>query len=172
MKKYKSIIITVALGVLSSALWEQFIKPCVFFIYDRIVISIVHFCSDSFYVKVAKSLDSPQALTYYYFLMFCAFFFLVNPKLIYNFYHGNSEPHKMYFKTIAFAILAFNAFTLTIENEIARSTMRNIEIVAPYISDVEYKTLKSDFYRMSSKEDYQNLITQIDALMDENGLSE
>lgn len=172
MKKYKSIIVTVALGVISSALWEQFVKPGFFFIYDRIVMSIVHFCSDSFYVKVARSLDLPQSSTYYFITMLFAFFFLVNPKLIYNFYHGSSESYKMYFKTILFVLFAFNAFTITIENQIARSTMRSIEIVAPYISDVEYKTLKSNFYRMSSREDYLNLVSQIDTIMDENGLSE
>lgn len=43
-----------------------------------------------------------------------------------------------------------------INNTITR-TINNIEIVSPYITDYEYKMLKSKYYSMDSREDYDEI---------------
>lgn len=40
----------------------------------------------------------------------------------------------------------------------------NIEIVSPYISDLEYKHLKSNFHAMENRDDYNNLISELEVL--------
>lgn len=43
-------------------------------------------------------------------------------------------------------------------------TLNNIEIVSPYISDKEYKQLKSKFYSMQTQHDYQNLSKELNSI--------
>jgi len=47
------------------------------------------------------------------------------------------------------------------------STLNNIEIVSPYIEDIEYKQLKSDFHSMESKQDYDSLIEKLTVISSE-----
>ncbi len=49
-------------------------------------------------------------------------------------------------------------------------TLCNIEIVSPYISDHEYKELKSSFHSISSQSDYDDLQSVIDTIATANGL--
>lgn len=61
-------------------------------------------------------------------------------------------------------------FTVTyIDSTVSRLT-RNIEIVSPYISDQEYKNLKSAFYSMDSREDYTNLVNALEEISSEHGI--
>lgn len=46
----------------------------------------------------------------------------------------------------------------------------NIEIVAPYIDDFEYKSLKSVFYSMEGADDYHSLITELNHIAETNGV--
>lgn len=56
-----------------------------------------------------------------------------------------------------------------INNTITKLT-NNIEIVAPYIEDSEYKLLKSSFYSMDSADDYQSLVTELNRIAEINGI--
>lgn len=40
----------------------------------------------------------------------------------------------------------------------------NIEIVSPYISDIEYKQMKSKFHSMETKNDYNSLIEELETI--------
>lgn len=46
----------------------------------------------------------------------------------------------------------------------------NIEIVAPYISDLKYKQLKSEYHLMQSRSDYDNLVSELESIGLENNL--
>lgn len=46
----------------------------------------------------------------------------------------------------------------------------NIEIVAPYVDDFEYKSLKSAFYSMEGADDYHSLITELNHIAETNGV--
>lgn len=54
---------------------------------------------------------------------------------------------------------------------IATDVLRKIEIVSPYISDLEYKQMKSDFYLIEDWDDYDQLDKHLDALMESEGIS-
>lgn len=53
---------------------------------------------------------------------------------------------------------------------ISSKTHANIEIVAPYISDQEYKEIKSNFYRIDSKDSYEQFNTRLSIIANENSL--
>ena len=48
--------------------------------------------------------------------------------------------------------------------------LSNIEIVSPYISDIEYKQLRSDFFSMSSRNDFDELNSALSEYADEFGI--
>lgn len=50
------------------------------------------------------------------------------------------------------------------------NTLANIEIVSPYIEDIEYKTLKSNFYSISSEDDFNNLTNELQSIAEENNI--
>lgn len=64
------------------------------------------------------------------------------------------------------SILGFYSYA----DNIVCKTIGNIEIVSPYISDVEYKTLKSNFYSMDSKSDYDALMDNLNRIASNNSL--
>ena len=56
-----------------------------------------------------------------------------------------------------------------IQTESVRLT-NNIEIVSPYVSDIEYKQLKSSFHSMDSRSDYDELNSQLEKIASMNDL--
>ena len=75
---------------------------------------------------------------------------------------------------IAIIVHIFTFFFLTKNTYIYENSLKltcNIEIVAPYISDFEYKQLKSSFYSMQSRSDYEALVTTLKAIGEEHELS-
>lgn len=171
MEKLKKLISTIVLSLICAGLWDL-LRPLFVFIYEHIVLYLLQLFSDSFYASVAKSVDSPQASLYFsVFIIFaCSFLFPISQT--FDWYRDRSKQYKALLRGFIFGTSLFFAFSGALENQIARDTLRNIEIIAPYVSDSEYKTLKSDFYRMKSKNEYIDLMDRIDAIMDENNLSE
>lgn len=51
------------------------------------------------------------------------------------------------------------------------TTLNNIEVVSPYIPDSEYKRLRSAFYSMNSRDDYNNLVSKINRYAQKYNLS-
>lgn len=56
-------------------------------------------------------------------------------------------------------------------SEVSSKALTRIEIAAPYISDQEYKQLKSNFYAIESKSDYDNLQRSLSNIFEENHLN-
>lgn len=75
-------------------------------------------------------------------------------------------------KSLLFAIIyiVFILFLLTTNfiNKTITRTTNNIEIVSPYITDYEYKKLKSDFHSMKNSIDYKALTQNLDSIAKEN----
>ncbi len=77
--------------------------------------------------------------------------------------------------SVVFAVIArLFALTFLIQQsyvtETALKLTNNIEIVSPYVSDLEYKQLKSEFHSMQSRSDYDNLVFKLDSIGSENHL--
>lgn len=49
-------------------------------------------------------------------------------------------------------------------NECQTNSLCNLEIISPYISDIEYKKLKSTFYSIQTKQDYESFISTINKI--------
>lgn len=56
-------------------------------------------------------------------------------------------------------------------NSSITKTLSNIEIVSPYISETEYKSLKSDFYSIEDKKDYDLLNKNIAKIASDNSIT-
>lgn len=73
---------------------------------------------------------------------------------------------------IGFVMLLFIVF-LTLTNYINHNVVRisnNIDIVSPYISIDEYNELKSMFYSMKSRDEYDQLCAKLDIIARDNRL--
>lgn len=66
--------------------------------------------------------------------------------------------------------MIFCEMTQIYEVSLSTKARTNIEIVAPYISDQEYKQLKSDFFTIKNKSDYDNLQNTLNMISDEHSL--
>lgn len=89
-----------------------------------------------------------------------------------------SDTRKTFFKWVArimrlffilFTGLIFSLNILTY-NLIVPSVRNHIEILEPYISEEKYQILKSDYYRISTYDDYRKLENEIEDIMNENQL--
>lgn len=47
----------------------------------------------------------------------------------------------------------------------------NVEILSPYVSDLEYKQMKSALYSIDGKDDYLSLVTMMDTLASDNSVN-
>lgn len=66
-----------------------------------------------------------------------------------------------------FMLLILAVYQISLDN-LHRTTLREIEIISPYISENEYRQLKSDFYSIENKNDYDSLLREIQRIADEN----
>lgn len=61
-----------------------------------------------------------------------------------------------------YIVFVFLLLTTNFINKTITRTTNNIEIVSPYITDNEYKMLKSSFHSMKCRNDYEELINSLD----------
>lgn len=69
-----------------------------------------------------------------------------------------------------FIIFTFSYSRTLFINRAITITTNNIEIVSPYISDHDYKKLKSDFYSIQNKDDYDKLQQTLNTVAKEHSL--
>ena len=72
--------------------------------------------------------------------------------------------------TLLFITIAFMYAKLNYVNKAITSTTNNIEIVSPYISEEEYKYLKSDFHSIQTHEDFDILRETLDNIAQKHNL--
>lgn len=82
--------------------------------------------------------------------------------------------HSCVFVSLAvYVLIAFLFFSLAsssyVNTEITRLT-NNIEIVSPYITDLEYKQLKSSYHSMASRTDYDSLNASLQEISVQYGI--
>lgn len=76
-----------------------------------------------------------------------------------------------FFTFLCLSVLLVMLMKHTFENNLAAQLTANIEIVSPYVSDKEYKQLKSDLFTIKSKEDYDKLSKSLNAIAIKNYIS-
>lgn len=175
MKKAKYIIVTILLGAFGSAFWEICLKRIFQLIIDRVIPFLLHYFNDSFYARVTRSLNAPsfEAFTF----IMCSMMILISmpPSFLAKLFHSyQSEKRNKILQNVTklacLFIIAYNYFIVGIASITARDTLNNIEIVAPYITDTEYKQLRSDFFQMDSKSDFESIIRELASIAEEHNL--
>lgn len=189
---------TVITGIFVSALWENILSPLSvkwFALIQKFLNQINENFTDNFYLQVSYGLHeraSGLAFTFsmILFLTFCHIMTIMvlllkkaREKSKQNDNLDEKQTQKklkrnIFYSTkilIALALIAtLSNFYMVGENlaitSTATITLNNIEIVAPYISDMEYKTIKSQFYSMQSENDYITITTRLEEIAEENNI--
>lgn len=83
---------------------------------------------------------------------------------------------KRYYRALLFctyflvAILVFVYMQYSFVHAKIISSTNNIEIVSPYVSDLEYRQLKSEFHLMRNSDDYEKLVEKLHNIATENDI--
>ena len=88
---------------------------------------------------------------------------------------NNSHKKRSFILKLVTAILLFIMIFLYAQqsfiNTAITKALSNIEIVSPYISESEYRHLKSDFYSINNHEDYDLLFHTLEEIADANSIN-
>lgn len=199
-KTYK-IISCIILSIISAAIWEKIISPHFNEFMNYILSfgnKFITIISNLIYTRIATGIYIN--IPYFIFMIIMSFLILVWLIEIYCVYklkriHIYNEVNKKeqikqdnkinvwLFKVIyskyllsvytAFIILFYLFFFLITNfiNDTITKVTNNIEIISPYIDDYNYKMLKSKFYLMTSRKDYEDLTLIIDKYGNEFGIT-
>lgn len=169
IKKHKKIfglITTILVGLLGSALWELLFSPITHKFLDFLM-SLPNSISATFsshYVQTISSATDQFLIidirSFLFMIIFLSFIFdMVKHDKAY-------KTHFTYMKLMFFIILFCNTMYDISAYHNSHRLRTDIEILAPYISDLDYKLLKSDFYSMNSKDDYDAFTKRLNSLAD------
>lgn len=194
--KKRFIITTLLLGFLQTLLWESVISPLcdkIFSFVTKIFSTIHSSYFNNLYSEI--SLGYQDQYSHFVYLAVCFIMLMFIIGLIYEILtdigktyhiaihekivrHGIKQIEKlptwfMIIETLlilitAYVVLFFSIGRNAYINNTISSSLANIEIVSPYISDLEYKTLKSEFHSMDSKEDYDNFCSHLKEVAENN----
>lgn len=86
----------------------------------------------------------------------------------------NFKRFKIFITSFMYVLLAIIIMLNSRQVFICEKTIaaiNDIEIVAPYISDYQYKQFKSDFYLIKNKQDYDSLLTALKAIASQENIT-
>ena len=165
--KFVSILSSLAIGIAGSFLWEFICSPLfhsVFNIVFSAPAKVSSFIGSWYATKISSVSNEYLAIELRAFL-FVFLLLLFMPKL------------KKAFHTMPFVIKSIILFCLAIDlltdiqvSQTASRIEHNIEIVSPYITDQEYKVLKSNSYSMKTMDDYNLLYEALEDVAEQHHL--
>lgn len=185
-KKFTQIIYTIILSIIAAALWEKLLSN----IFDKIVTYIFSFgnkfikwISNITYSRIAEGVYIN--VSYYIFIIIVSCILsvfiimfryppFINKDKTTNEHDSISKKGIMLLKSVIciiyFFFLLFLLATNFINDNITKAT-NNIEIVSPYLSEQEYKMLKSKFHTINSKDDFDDLYSILKDYSDKYGVT-
>lgn len=132
-------------------------------------LSIIRSFSDSYYQIIAHggTGQSEVAFTFFVFiiLLICLSYLVVFKRNTFQPRESillTSAIRTLFAATYLFLCILIASYSMASNKSVTMLT--NIEIVAPYISDHDYKQLKSDFYLIETREDYIALQSRIESI--------
>lgn len=187
------------IGILGCALWEYVFSPLCTFVYIKISSLIDKFSvtfSNSTYNEISKGYNSSLTDDIIISMILIILLFSCILLQFFNSYQSNKKlhdyfeksatlenlsqitkkNHRLYYLLTLFLYLILiifmywhgnNAFI----NQCKTSSLCNLEIICPYISDLEYKELKSSFYSIQTKKDYEIFTNTIKEIGDKYSLN-
>lgn len=199
MKKLfkNSFISALLIGILATALWENFISPFCTYIYihtSSLLETFITTFSNDTYKEISNGFNDSYSL---YIIMIIILTFLCIAIIINLLPSVQKYSDKITtkirtsndpFKTLhnhllllrAGRILSFFFFiissiyligNLIFITDCKTKSLCNLEIISPYVSDNEYKQLKSTFYSIQTKDDYINFTEIINEIGEKYSLN-
>lgn len=169
MKKssIKAGIYTLLIGILATAIWEKLLSPLCTYIYINLSSLFEKFIttfSNNTYIEISKgyndyaiidSILAMLAMLGISLLVLIFFFRMTKDDIILK--HLSKRTIKIIpLITILLTLFfLYRAGNIIFINKCKTTSLCNLEIVCPYVSDLEYKKLRSSFYSIQNKEDYE-----------------
>lgn len=201
MKKSSKVPFLSALmiGILGTAIWEKILSPLCTLIFVKIsslIGNFVVFFSNITYKEISKGYHDTLVINIIYYMamilsIILAIFYITyvtNRRKSYftkYFLNDNVEddPVKEFKRikktdliivfsvSILLIIFMYYIGNLGFITKCKVFSLCNLEIISPYVSDLEYKELKSSFYSIETKEDYESFINTIKEIGEQHSLS-
>lgn len=158
---YRSIVVASDTGLILTIL---LISLIIFYFFIFFSIQLIHFLNCEYESTLPDNLKSQSRIA---------------TKIFKNGKKDLKSQHKTFKKISLFSYfslglilfsMCFIAMRQIYISGISSKAHANIEIVAPYISDQEYKEIKSNFYRIDSKDSYEQFNTRLSIIANENSL--
>lgn len=194
-----TVLSTLIIGIIGTAIWEKFLSPLCTFIYVKLS-SLIDSFSNTFsnrtYTKISEgynnssTVDIALSIMLILFILLCIFFlfynlyqskrklidYTVNDSSIINLdklLKTNKLLNFLFFILIELSLLVFMYWfgNISFIDRCKTSSLCNLEIISPYVSDIEYKELKSSFYSIQTKEDYEAFTKTIKAIGEKYSLN-
>lgn len=166
---------TILLSAIGSGVWLKVLSPTLSFLFD-IIIRSLSFISVTFknniYVEAAKSFHVNASPTLYTFIFIVSAIVIgLILRLIINRLTTTSRTSKVFSTIIvkksnlvyvhicAIAVMVLSSLYFTSVssvNKVATQSLNSLDIIAPFIEQKEYLSLKSDFLRIKNVEDYED----------------
>ncbi len=173
IKWIAGILGAILIGAIGSGVWSGILSPALYWFIDivmRFLSGIFEGVKDNLYLKAAESLNEYYSFKIYNILHavligLCVFLLFKISVLLFQ------RPEKKVSKsvttkgvliswqiTVCVFIGVFFSFIVKSSYiySIKAKSLNSLEIIAPFIEQKEYLSLKSDFYRIKNSEDYEN----------------
>lgn len=179
-KKIKAALASIFVGLIGSFLWEVIIRPSTSYLFDKFFSFIGHF-SNTFSDDLYKTISfGPQGNNIsVMFISVILLLFVIGTIDILTSILPNKDNEESPRNLSALVWLCLGHFVfigmfLTGQHAFTESRAiklnSNIEILSPYVTDTDYKMLKSKFRSIDSKDSYDLLNDELDILAKVHGL--
>lgn len=172
MKKVKYIVMTIFLGALGNAFWELFLRKLLL---NWTRPHFLKLFGDAIYSRVHNILNDLSYFSFTHLIVLFLILILAFPDNFEELIHSDREKKgirifQRIIRVFLFFFLVYQFVVVSFATTIAEETIYDIEIVSPYITDMEYKQLRSEFYQIDSEPDYDNLMSKISIIAKSNSL--
>lgn len=167
--KFSTVISTLIIGFIGSAIWELILSPLAHLSLNKVFEGLIGISTiiGNWYAKKLATYGTTSLLLGIRTIVLCC--------LIFSLYTYGLNI-KLFFKSYIFVfflgIIFVIDFAFDAQFASASKVMTyNIEIVSPYVSDFEYKKLKSDFYSMNTYNEYAAIKLTLNKIAEDNNLT-
>ena len=172
IKKYsKTFLSVIFVGWISAYLYDALVIPNFFDGFLKILSTIFSSLVDSSVGRAVHSSNFPYIRTVWIFILP-----YIAVKQFYDFFKNTANKTFLNWTVQIIILLSILGPGLVYSLDILTYTLivpsvkNHIEILEPYIPEKKYKLMESDYYRMNSYKDYQQLKKEIEDIMHENKL--
>ena len=176
VKLFFGALATILLGAIGSGFWEKFLSPLLSYLSKLITSTISSLStsySDSIYAKASNitSTHDGAVTIIFFFISFGLFMYALNSKkenifirIIHQSVNMNFQGWFGIINTGAFFIVAiFLLSTETTVKQIRMYSVKQMEIVRPYLGEDKYLQLRSEYLRIKSKTDFDKFIDKLNS---------